>query len=106
MLFILFEVNATKAKITGATMQREMEILKSGQDFLGGNCRKPSTHTDTPHHSRGTGRENWKNKSQKLVSQDKCSLTGEGKNEKRKKEAQEIHSPPPQAEQCPASPQK
>lgn len=35
MLFILFKVNATKAKITGATMQREMETQKSGQDFFG-----------------------------------------------------------------------
>lgn len=76
MLFILFKVNATKAKITGATMQREMEIQKPGQDFWAGNC----TLTDTPHCSRGTGRENWKNKSQKLESQDKCRLIGEGEN--------------------------
>lgn len=80
MLFILFKVSATKAKITGATRQREMEIQKSGQDFWVGKCRKPSTLTDTPHCSRGTRRENWKNKSQKILSHDKCSLRGEGMN--------------------------
>lgn len=86
--------------------KEKWKLRSQDKIFLVGDCRKPSTHTDTPHCSRGTGRENWKKKSQKLVSQDKCSLIGEGKNEKRKKEAQEIHSPPPQAEQCPASPQK
>lgn len=86
--------------------KEKWKLRSQDKIFLVGDYRKPSTHTDTPHCSRGTGRENWKNKSQKLVSQDKCSLIGEGKNEKRKKEAQEIHSPPPQAEQCPASPQK
>lgn len=109
MLFILFKVSATKAKITGATRQREKEIQKSGQDFWVGKCWKPSTLTDTPHRSRGTGRENWKKKNQKIVSQDKCSLRREGKNKKEKeknKEVQEIHSSPPQAEQCSASPQK
>lgn len=71
MLFILFNLSATKAKIPGATVQREMETQRSGQDFWVGSCRKPRTLTDTPHCSAGTGRENWKNKSKKPASQDK-----------------------------------
>lgn len=34
-LLIFFKVSATKAKMAGATMQREMEIQKSGHDFWG-----------------------------------------------------------------------